>query len=331
MKHSMNFRFGVFFFLFLVLSVFRQAYAQLDSLTNIGHASMKIKTSDGKIIYIDPYASGDYSDTADILLVTHAHGDHNNTALVKTKATTYILKYDSAIVGGTYKSVTIGDIKIDAVPAYNTTNNNHLKSQCVGYILEFNGIKLYHAGDTENIPEMADLAARELDYALLPMETVFTMSPAKATLAAQDIKAKQFIPIHTMTSQNDTVDDNAVAQFNVPNKITLKKGKTIALASSPTTVQQKDILSPAQFSLEQNFPNPFNPSTTFKFSIQALEFTTLKVYNLLGLEVAAIVSKTLSQGNHSYEWNAANLPTGIYFYKLTSGRYSETKKLLLLK
>ena len=331
MKNVINSRFGLFLSLAVIIAASQQSMAQLDSLTNIGHASMKIKTSDGKIIYIDPYATGNYSDTADVLLVTHAHSDHNNTSLVKTKASTYILKYDSAIVGGTYKSVTVGNIKIDAVPAYNTSSTNHLKSQCVGYVLEFNGIKLYHAGDTENIPEMADLAARELDYALLPMEGVFTMTPAKAALAAQDIKAKQFIPIHTMTSQNDTVNDNAIAQFNVPNKITLKKGKTIALVSNPTSVKQKDIPSPVRFSLEQNYPNPFNPSTRFQFSIPSVEFSTLKVYNLLGVEVATVVSKDLAAGSHVYEWNAGNLSSGIYFYRLTSGGYSETKKLMLLK
>lgn len=325
MKHSINLYVGILCILFL-----QQSYAQLDSLTNIGHASMKIKTADGKIIYIDPYASGDYSDSADILLVTHAHPDHNNQSLVKLKAGGTKFTYVEANINGALQSTTVGNIKIDAVPAYNTSNNNHLKNQCVGYVIEFNGIKLYHAGDTENIPEMADLAARELDYALLPMEGVFTMTPAKATLAAQAIKAKQFIPMHTMTSQNDTVNDNAIAQFNVPNKITLKKGKTIALVSNPTSAKN-NIVTPAAFTLAQNYPNPFNPTTTFSFSLPAIEFATLKVYNLLGVEVATVVAKKLAAGNYTIEWNAGNLSSGIYLYRLTSGSNLETKKLLLLK
>ncbi len=305
--------------------------AQLDSLKNIGHASMKIKTSDGKIIYIDPYASGDYADSADILLVTHVHNDHNNQSLVKKKPTCTVITYATAIQGGVYQSYTIGGIKIDAVAAYNTSNSNHVKSSCVGYVLEFNGIKLYHAGDTENIPEMAQLAARNLDYALLPMESVFTMTPEKATLAAGDIKAKQYVPMHTMTSANDTVDDNAIARFAVPNKIILKKGKTIALQSNPVSVNGSSLKPPLSFSLEQNYPNPFNPSTTIRFTIPVSGVVTLKVFDRLGKESATLVQKDLSQGSHSFDWNAADFPSGIYFYRLNSGMRSETKKMLLLK
>lgn len=305
--------------------------AQLDSLKNIGHASMKIKTSDGKVIYIDPYATGDYADSADILLVTHSHGDHNNQSLVKKKPTCTVITYATAIQGGVYQSYTIGGIKIDAVAAYNTSNSNHVKSSCVGYVVEFNGIKLYHAGDTENIPEMAELAARNLDYALLPMESVFTMTPEKATLAAGDIKAKQFIPMHTMTSANDTVDDNAIARFTVPNKIILKKGKSIALQSNPVSVNGSSVKPPLSFMLEQNYPNPFNPSTTIRFTIPASGFSSLKVFNQLGKETTTLVHKELSSGSHSFHWNAENFPNGIYFYRLNSGTRSETKKMLLLK
>ncbi len=327
MKNTPSNRFGFFLLFTLLFALSHDGRAQFDSLTNIGHASMKIKTSDGKIIYIDPYAAGDYSDSADILLVTHAHGDHNNQSLVKLKAGGTKFTFVEANLGGALQSITVGSIKIDAVAAYNT---NHNKNSCVGYMLEFNGIKLYHAGDTGNITEMADLAARELDYALLPMETTFTMSPEVAAQAAGAIKAKMYIPIHTMTGQNDTVDDNAVARFNVQNKITLKKGKTIALVSNPTSV--KDLpAAPAKFSLAQNYPNPFNPSTRFQFSLPEVGFSTLKVYNLLGVEVATVVAKELAAGSHTYEWNAGNLSSGIYFYRLASGSYSETRKLMLMK
>jgi hypothetical protein len=86
-----------------------------------------------------------------------------------------------------------------------------------------------------------------------------------------------------------------------------------------------------QYRLFQNYPNPFNPSTTITFSVGTYGYTSLRVYDVLGREVLTLVSEELSAGEHSREWNASNLPSGVYFYRLQSGTYSETKKLLLLK
>ena len=303
--------------------------AQLDSLKNLGHASMKIKTSDGKIIYIDPYGgtAADYSDSADILLVSHSHSDHNNQGLVKLKSGGTKFTYVEANVSGSLKSITVGSVKIDAVAAYNA---NHSKTSCVGYVLEFNGIKLYHAGDTGKISEMADLAARGLTYALLPLDSIYTMSPKDATDAAAMITAKQYIPIHTMPPP-DTYSDDKVSRFNVSNKIIVKNGQSISLNSNPVSVNDVPPSSPLDFALEQNYPNPFNPSTMIRFTIPVSGFTSLKVFDLLGNEVAILVNKELSTGNHSYEWSDVRLPSGIYFYRLNSGPFSQIKKLVLLK
>jgi len=89
--------------------------------------------------------------------------------------------------------------------------------------------------------------------------------------------------------------------------------------------------------LSQNYPNPFNPSTTIKFSIpvtlSGVEgfFVTLKIYNSLGEEVAALLDKEFSAGVYEVEWNATALPSGVYFYKLKTEGYVETKKMLLLR
>jgi Glycosyl hydrolases family 18/Secretion system C-terminal sorting domain len=90
-------------------------------------------------------------------------------------------------------------------------------------------------------------------------------------------------------------------------------------------------LPPIKYSLYQNYPNPFNPSTTISFSIPSKSFVSLKVYDLLGREVAKIVSKELPAGNYSRQWDAFNVPSGIYFYRLSVGAYWEAKKLVLLK
>lgn len=80
-----------------------------------------------------------------------------------------------------------------------------------------------------------------------------------------------------------------------------------------------------------NYPNPFNNSTTIEFSLPKTGLVTLKIYNLLGQEIAAIVSAKLIAGNHQYRWNAADLASGVYYYRIESGGYQQANKMILLK
>ncbi len=88
---------------------------------------------------------------------------------------------------------------------------------------------------------------------------------------------------------------------------------------------------PKQFAVWQNYPNPFNSSTTISFNLPSRSFISLKVFDLIGREVATIVSEELQEGNYSRQWNASDLPSGTYFYRLQAGSFTETKKLVLLK
>ncbi|MGA7161385.1 MAG: T9SS type A sorting domain-containing protein [Bacteroidota bacterium] len=90
-------------------------------------------------------------------------------------------------------------------------------------------------------------------------------------------------------------------------------------------------LTPKTFSLSQNYPNPFNPSTSIRYQLPEKSYVTLKVFTLLGKEIATLVNKELPAGSYSIEWNAVALSSGVYFYHLQAGNYSETKKLVLLK
>jgi subtilisin family serine protease len=85
------------------------------------------------------------------------------------------------------------------------------------------------------------------------------------------------------------------------------------------------------FSLRQNYPNPFNPTTHFEFMISNVGFVTLKVYDILGREVAILVNKTLTPGTYSTTWDAINVPGGIYFYKLSTRSFTSVKKMVLVK
>lgn len=92
-----------------------------------------------------------------------------------------------------------------------------------------------------------------------------------------------------------------------------------------------DIKMPDEFVLHQNFPNPFNPTTSLQYAIGSRQFVTLKVYDLLGREIATLVNEEKLPGVYEVEFNAANLSSGTYFYKLQAGDYSQIKKMILLK
>lgn len=98
-----------------------------------------------------------------------------------------------------------------------------------------------------------------------------------------------------------------------------------------TDVKDKTSDIPESFSLSQNYPNPFNPSTSIQYALSDKQFVQLKVYNLLGNEVATLVNDEKAAGNYSIDFNASNLSSGVYFYKLRAGSFVETRKMILLK
>ena len=112
----------------------------------------------------------------------------------------------------------------------------------------------------------------------------------------------------------------------------LKPGEEITI--SKTTINKLMVtgeLIPNEYALEQNYPNPFNPSTTIKFHIPELSFVTLKVYDVLGNEIATLFNEEKSIGSFDINFDATGLPSGIYFYRLRAGSFVETKKMVLMK
>jgi len=98
-----------------------------------------------------------------------------------------------------------------------------------------------------------------------------------------------------------------------------------------TDVEQVSSQVPESYKLNQNYPNPFNPRTTIQFSIPAVSYVSLEVFNALGENVEVLVSEELSAGTYKYEWKADDLTSGIYFYRLSTESFSESKKMILLK
>lgn len=109
-----------------------------------------------------------------------------------------------------------------------------------------------------------------------------------------------------------------------PNAVVIRENNAVSVSGSGNSFINNYIL-------EQNYPNPFNPGTIISFSIPNSEFTQLKIYDALGTEINSLVNEYKQSGNYDIEFNAENLPNGIYFYRLISGNYSDTKKMILLK
>lgn len=109
----------------------------------------------------------------------------------------------------------------------------------------------------------------------------------------------------------------------------LQKVSVTGTTSPGTSVEESSL--PVEFNLNQNYPNPFNPATKISFSLPKEGFTKLAVYDLLGNQITTLVKQKLSAGAHSVNFDATNLPSGVYLYALSSGSYSSTKKMMLIK
>jgi hypothetical protein len=97
-----------------------------------------------------------------------------------------------------------------------------------------------------------------------------------------------------------------------------------------TSVEDEESI-PQQYGLDQNYPNPFNPSTVISYSIPGLSFVSLKIYDILGKEISALVNEVQPAGNYQINFAADNLPAGVYFYRINAGNFNQTKKMVLLK
>jgi len=195
-----------------------------------GRATVKVRTAEGFVIYIDPYAPGDYSEPADLILVTHGHGDHNEVRLIARKPGTVILAPEGAVSergartiseGGTFDA---GPVKVRALPA---ENRNHSRNECVGYLLSFDGIVLYHSGDTNWLPEMETWSRYHIDWALLCCDGFYNMPPAEASRCAAAMKAAHVIPIHS--SKSGLFDEKNARAVTAPSLVVLRPGEKTPL------------------------------------------------------------------------------------------------------
>lgn len=135
---------------------------------------------------------------------------------------------------------------------------------------------------------------------------------------------------------NDQIPDAAVIHIQVSDQFMSPAASGSYAVVDNMSFQiladaEEENYSPDQLILEQNFPNPFNPETTIKYTVPEKSDISLKVYNVLGNEVAELVNETQEQGSYSINFNASELSSGVYFYTLKAGNTADTKKLILLR
>ena len=189
-----------------------------------GHGSFRLIADNGSVIYVDPYVGGGYDVPADIILVSHQHGDHNRTQLCATKPDYRIITNEDALAGGKHNSFDIGGVIIQAVEA---SNENHNPEECVGYIITLDGVKVYACGDTSKTKEMETFAGMKLDYAILCGDGFYNMGLDEAAECARLIGAKNNIIIHL--KPGELFDREKAEQWDAPNKIIIEPGEEIAL------------------------------------------------------------------------------------------------------
>jgi L-ascorbate metabolism protein UlaG (beta-lactamase superfamily) len=210
----------------------------------LGHSSFQIRASE-KVIYIDLKKYGkvvETSEKADIILVTHNHGDHCCPPKIQKhskKDTMIIAPKDSAKrIKGNVKSLkpkeetTVNDITIEAVEAYNIRRFNpsgkpwHPKGYGVGYLIKTEDKTIYHAGDTDFIPEMRQL--KNIDLALLPTGDKYTMDNAEAAEATIAIKPKTVMAMHNWQTDREEFRKKVEAKSNIKVML-LKEGEEYKL------------------------------------------------------------------------------------------------------
>ena len=199
--------------------------APQPTLTLIGHAHLMIVTAEGTVIYIDPYhiKGYTYERKADLILVSHEDSDHNQVKLAPQNEGCVILRTrDTINKDGTYNIFTYGGVTVIPVPA---KNGNHSIKSTNGFILQFDGITVYHASDTDKLDSMADLRQYDVDYAFFPIDGRYNMDAAEAMECAALVGAKHNTAIHWFNADP--------AEFKPDNLLFMNYGDTITLEKAP--------------------------------------------------------------------------------------------------
>ena len=199
-----------------------------------GHGSFRFTLDDGTVVYVDPFAGEGYDVPADLVLVTHEHGDHNQVDKMPHASGCRVIRA-AEVHPSAEEYLTTEDhgVRITAVEAY---NKNHPADACVGFVLEFDGITFYASGDTSMTNDMRSgkLAALGIDYAVFPGDGFYNMDVAEASECARLVAARHSIPVHLvpMDDPNDPsqlFSRERAETFQAQGRIIVEPGEELQL------------------------------------------------------------------------------------------------------
>lgn len=200
-----------------------------DKILYLGHASLRIVTAEGKVIYVDPFAGDAYDLSADLILVTHDHFDHNAVEMVENRnPDCQIITWKEALAGGGHQTFDLGYVTVEATEAGN--NPNHDIKECAGYILTMpDGISVYVSGDTSTTDQMSLLSEKEIDYAFFCCDGVYNMDLEEAAECAGLVGAKHNIPYHIVPPNEGMFDRERAENFQAENLLIVEPGEEVEL------------------------------------------------------------------------------------------------------
>lgn len=190
-----------------------------------GHGSFRLISNEGVVVYIDPFIGTGYDLPADVILVTHQHEDHNRIDLITQKPDCTIISNFEALAGGKHNTFSVKGIEIEAVEA--GYNQGHSPEDSVGFIVVVDGLKLYFSGDTSTTPQMAQFAARKLDYAFLCADGHYNMGLDEAAQCANLIAARHSVPVHL--KPGELFDREMAERFQGANRLIIEADEEVEL------------------------------------------------------------------------------------------------------
>lgn len=283
----------------------------------------------------------------DVMTYSHLHPDHYDSSRIPFGVSHILTGNDSLEIEG----ISITPVRTCETSIFLETNSS--------YIFEYKGLTLCHLGDAqaqvmaidnEDVKNrILEIIPDSLDMLFMTIEGTEQFIP-EAEKFINLLHPKRIIPMHywsdrykrnfimylmgkKLEGKNYIISEIACSDYSLHGDDIASPVNVITLTRSEfdNTTKVKLNYIQTNFELDQNYPNPFNPSTKINFSIPSNNYVSLKIFDMIGREIETLIHKEKSQGNYEIEFNAPNLSSGVYFYRIQAGDFVETKKMLLLR